>query len=123
MRLERVQCDALFEGCAMEIEIDDARPAGWLLDVFWTDGETTYGDLCPKCADQLALEAEHEVTACPQCGVVQDRSPDPDDDRNDICPPCVEKILDAPEPEYENGGCERHEPVCPTCGWPPAGDG
>jgi hypothetical protein len=60
MRIERVQCDAWFEGCATEVEFDDA--AGWLLDIYWTDGETTYEDLCPNCADVLALEAEHEVT-------------------------------------------------------------
>jgi hypothetical protein len=64
MRIERVQCDALFEGCALETEVEEA--AGWLLEVNWSDGEnapTTYQDLCPNCADVLALEAEHEVTA------------------------------------------------------------
>jgi hypothetical protein len=64
MRIERVQCDALFEGCALETEVDEA--VGWVLRVWWTDGQiahTAYQDLCPNCADALALEAEHEVTA------------------------------------------------------------
>jgi hypothetical protein len=49
MRYEMVQCDVC---CASEL-LDDAD--AW--------GETKNGDdLCPRCADARALEAEHDLS-------------------------------------------------------------
>jgi hypothetical protein len=68
MRIARVQCDALLQGCETETELDNADD--WFLDAPNRKGgfyaclyAWGYEDVCPKCADKLALESEHEATA------------------------------------------------------------
>ena len=61
MRFEMIQCDALLAGCEGQIERDNAE--GWLTDTGWTDGVNTYEDVCPRCADAIALEDEFEEAA------------------------------------------------------------
>jgi hypothetical protein len=68
MRFEMVQCDALRDGCVSQTEVDNADD--WFLDApnrkggfYALLGAWGYEDVCPNCADNLAVESEHEVTA------------------------------------------------------------
>jgi hypothetical protein len=62
MRFEMVQCDALLPGCEGQIELDNA-PEGWI-ETTWADEHgNTLEDVCPSCADKLALEAEYDLSA------------------------------------------------------------
>lgn len=59
MRFEMVQCDARLDGCEGERLFDSA--GDWLIDTEWMAKDALIWDLCPNCADKLALEAELEL--------------------------------------------------------------
>ena len=54
MKFEMVQCD----DCACEYPADGAPEMGWVEKDGVFPGQF---DLCPSCADERALEAEHDL--------------------------------------------------------------
>jgi hypothetical protein len=56
---EMVQCDALSRVARLCLTGMEDLDLGWLLD----SNHPEFTDLCPSCADELALEAEHNLQA------------------------------------------------------------